>query len=45
MLALSGALTLCESAAMLGVPWAGGYLLDSTADWVIRLAGGQLHDA
>jgi subfamily B ATP-binding cassette protein MsbA len=29
MLAFSGALTLCESAAMLGVPWAGGLLTEA----------------
>jgi subfamily B ATP-binding cassette protein MsbA len=29
MLALSGILTLCESAAMLGVPWAGGLLTEA----------------
>ena len=29
MLASSGALTLCESAAMLGVPWAGGLLTEA----------------
>jgi subfamily B ATP-binding cassette protein MsbA len=38
MLALSSALTLCESAAMLGVPWAGGRLTEA----ILRGAGPEI---